>query len=217
MSQDKFKELEAELAVFEPKDVFKQGLQFVDEGDYDGAICCFNIVRNRTANPQLNGEAFNACGVVLDLMGKHHEAKEQYRSAMRINPNCAQAFNNLGGHFLAVGPADIAAWHFNKAIEKSAKLTDVAAGKLIAAEAAKNLKQVEVQLAALKASEAKQSSSASLSQVWNNGVGQVHYMFAGNGANKNQGKKAEAAVVKQEQNSDAVASSDENWASRLIF
>ena len=56
-----------------------------------------NEIEKQATNYPNSSILFNILGAILAVQNKKKEAIENYKKAIKINPNYAQAYNNLGG------------------------------------------------------------------------------------------------------------------------
>jgi protein O-mannosyl-transferase len=68
--------------------------------------------------------AYENLGMELAERGDFQEALENFQQALRINPNDAEADNDMGATFIALGKADEAILHFRKALRSKPNLAN---------------------------------------------------------------------------------------------
>lgn len=66
--------------------------------------------------PGLAAQAHKNLGSSLERLGDQDGAVEQYREALRLNPDLAEANNALGNHFAGLGQFEEALVHFDRAV-----------------------------------------------------------------------------------------------------
>lgn len=90
-----------------PADLFKQGMNLKNDGDYPAAIAQFSLAL--AAAPD-DPSILNTRGTTLMIMGQHEAALKDFNRAVSLKPDFAQAIKNRGRtHFYLGHYADAAA------------------------------------------------------------------------------------------------------------
>jgi tetratricopeptide (TPR) repeat protein len=75
------------------QDPFQQGLIALQKNDLDAALVAFTAAEQRTPS---DARIHNFRGIVLASLGRSQEAAAEYRKAVEVNPEMADALRNLG-------------------------------------------------------------------------------------------------------------------------
>jgi tetratricopeptide (TPR) repeat protein len=92
----------------------KQGVAFIEEGQYDRAIAYFNKAKEISPS---NAEAYNNRGVAYNKKGRYGRAISDFNKAIELIPRYDKAYNNRGLAYYNKGQYDKAISDFNKALE----------------------------------------------------------------------------------------------------
>jgi Tfp pilus assembly protein PilF len=95
---------------------FRQGVSFLNQGDYESAAEKFN--KAIALNPN-SARAHNLRGVAFFQLKNFRNAEEEFRSAVALDASYAEAYNNLGSVFFARQRFDRAIEMFRKALSLS--------------------------------------------------------------------------------------------------
>jgi tetratricopeptide (TPR) repeat protein len=82
-----------------------QGIAFIEEGQYELAIDCFN--KAIAINPKY-AVAYNNRGIVYTEKGEYRKATSDFNKAIEINPWYAMAYNNRGFVYTITSQYDMA-------------------------------------------------------------------------------------------------------------
>lgn len=93
--------------------LFNQGVEALQRGDYDRAATCFGTAFTRDPN---FAPAYNGLGLVLMNLGAMPEALERYNTAIRIAPDFASPYINRGIVLRAMGRREEALASLERAI-----------------------------------------------------------------------------------------------------
>lgn len=117
-------------------DVNQKGMEYLQKGDYDGAITEFTKVIEQ--NPQ-NAEAYNNRGSAYARQGKNdQQAVVDYSKSIELNPNFVGVYYNRGLAYAHQDNNDQAIPDYSKVIELSPKYADVYYSRALAYYAMKN-------------------------------------------------------------------------------
>lgn len=83
------------------KQYLQQGVTLFSQGDYQGAISCFDKALEIDST---STRIWNNKGVTLDKLGRHSEAITCFDMALELDPMFARAWINK---FMALSPKDI--------------------------------------------------------------------------------------------------------------
>ncbi|MEJ2102594.1 MAG: tetratricopeptide repeat protein, partial [Desulfobacterales bacterium] len=101
-------------AAADDEDMFKKGLQLMDQQRYDEAINAFSkAIEIIPADFQ----AYNSRGVAWALKGDFARAIDDYNKALELRPHYAEAFNNRGYAHTQRGELKAALDDYRKALE----------------------------------------------------------------------------------------------------
>ena len=81
--------------------------------NYDKALEAYNkVITFGGVYP----DVYNKIGIILNFLGKKHEAVDSFKNALKANPNYLDAIVNLGSLFSEIGDEDNAIKQFKKAL-----------------------------------------------------------------------------------------------------
>lgn len=98
--------------------VFREGLNKIEQGDFQGAIDDFTAVLK--LNPNVP-DAYYFRGLARDLLEDNEEAIKDYSEAIRLDPKNTYAYNNRGTVYAELKEYQKAIEDYDRALDKDAE------------------------------------------------------------------------------------------------
>lgn len=100
------------------EEVFREGMNKIEQGDFKGAIDDFTAVLK--LNPNVP-DAYYFRGLARDLLEDNEEAIKDYSEAIRLDPKNTYAYNNRGTVYAELKDYEKAIADYDSALEKDAE------------------------------------------------------------------------------------------------